>query len=104
MADACVSDTPLSSEESQIFEQLGYLADDFHPDAHACRLKLSLVTMDSKMECPWNIPAELDAYLSKLPHVSAVCRLTLTEEKVLLDACQSTQNREMSNEILVCFA
>jgi hypothetical protein len=28
---------------------------DFHPDAHACRLKLSLATMgfDTEMRCPW---------------------------------------------------
>ena len=43
-APMCVSDIPLSPAETQILYQLGNLSHDVHPDAHACRLKLSLET------------------------------------------------------------
>ena len=43
MVESCVSED-LSAEEQQIYDQLEFLGNDFHPDAHACRLKLSAVT------------------------------------------------------------
>ena len=54
MADACVSDTELTQEEAAIFAQLSLLGDDQHPDAHACRLKISLATLATTfLECDW---------------------------------------------------
>ena len=44
MAPCAVSDVPLSPDEAQIFECLGSLSHDVHPDAHACRLKIALET------------------------------------------------------------
>ena len=42
--------------QRQIFNQLEFLGNDYHPDAHACRLKLSVVTVglggDGSMTCP----------------------------------------------------
>lgn len=52
MAESCVSDTELSPTEAQIFAQLGLLKDDQHPDAHACRLKVSLATLASRDKMP----------------------------------------------------
>ena len=52
MAESCVSDTELSPTEAQIFAQLRLLKDDQHPDAHACRLKISLATLASRDKMP----------------------------------------------------
>ena len=61
MADSCVSDTALTAEEAQIFALLEWTMMDNDPNAHACRLKISLATSASKeiMECPWNLAEEL---------------------------------------------
>lgn len=47
----------------QVWEQLAYLGHDAHPDAHACRLRLSLATLGCQdaMPCPWALPTELAA-------------------------------------------
>jgi hypothetical protein len=98
VADSCVSDTKLSSEERQIFEQLQHLNGDKHPDAHACRLKLSLVTMGCQevMQCPWSVPDELSLYMEKRQYVSAGCRFTATEEHALLSSCDKGSLAENS--------
>jgi len=53
MVESCVSEE-LTPEELQIFSQLEFLGNDYHPDAHACRLKLSVVTigLGEGMRCP----------------------------------------------------
>ena len=88
MAPATVSDTPLTPEEQQIWDQLACLQTDFHPDAHACRLKLSLAMMgdNSVMACPWDMAAEMAQYCRKRAFVSAACRLTVPEETRILQA------------------
>ena len=90
MVDSCVSED-LTAEEQQIFNQLEFLGNDFHPDAHACRLKLSVVTVglgaESKMKCPWSIAEEMEAYTKKHGFVSSPCRLTTEEEMLLLQLC-----------------
>ena len=62
MVESCVSED-LTSEEAQIFNQLEFLGNDNHPDAHACRLKLSAVTVglgdSSAMKCPWSVFEEM---------------------------------------------
>ena len=49
--------------QAQIFNQLEFLGNDNHPDAHACRLKLSAVTVglgdSSAMKCPWSVFEEM---------------------------------------------
>lgn len=44
-------------------------------DAHACRLKISLVTANSEITCPWDLSYEMLQYVSKMSSVSAACRL-----------------------------
>ena len=55
---------------------------DTHPDAHACRVKLSLSLMGNEeyMHCPWDFKEEFKAYVQVFHHVSVSCRLTPTEE------------------------
>ena len=84
LADCCVSDTALSREESLILDALHQLHRDQSPDAHACRLKISLVTVNSDISPPWSIAAEMLQYVSKLNNVSAACRLSVDEELTLL--------------------
>lgn len=85
MVESCVSEE-LSAEELQIFNQLEFLGNDMHPDAHACRLKLSAVTvgLGGEMKCPWSIEEEMIEYVRKSDFVSSACRLTPQEELLLL--------------------
>lgn len=53
LCDSVASDVPLSPDEYSIFRALGETTDDRHPDAHAVRLKISLVTMQSGHKPPW---------------------------------------------------
>jgi len=66
LCETCMTDSDVSEEELNIFEQLQFLRNDKSPNAHAIRLKLSLVTMDTPaFNCDWNISQEMDGYLSK---------------------------------------
>jgi len=89
MAESCVSDTELSGVERTVFNQLRTLREDQHPDAHACRLRISLATLGSRehMAPEWSLEEELGAYVTKHASVSAACRLTMQEELELLDHC-----------------
>ena len=89
---------------------------DGHPDAHACRLKISLVSLtrsspvspdvasdslpdcvldclphqvmlDSPVSPGWDLSVEMASYVRKLQHVSANCRLSVDEELTLLSRC-----------------
>ena len=88
LVDSCVSDTALAPEERQIWQLLRGCANDMHPDAVACRLKLSLATVgcEDTMRCPWNVAAELTRYIGLRAFVSAACRLTPAEELQALEA------------------
>ena len=103
MVDSCVSEE-LSPEEQQIFNQLEFLGNDFHPDAHACRLKLSVVTVglgaDSTMKCPWSITEEMEEYVKKHGFVSSACRLTTEEEMLLLQLCSPNAQGRLSLTLL----
>jgi hypothetical protein len=88
LLEACDIDTDFTSEEKWVFGQLARAADDFHPDAHACRLRATLAVLHSDNEQPWQTHVELDQYLAKLPHVSAQCRLALEDELALLYHCK----------------
>lgn len=87
LADSCVKDTPLTAEEEQIIDLLGTIALDLHPDAHACRLKLSLVSLGAQdIKMPWDLVQEMCAYAIKHRRVSASCRLSVIDELTLLEA------------------
>jgi hypothetical protein len=58
LTDSVATDTALSPEGAAIFAALKFCGDDAHPDAHACRLKLSLVTADAGAELPWDVTYE----------------------------------------------
>ena len=60
---------------------------DSHPDATACRLKISVVVLDAPLKLPWDLSVEMADYLFRLEHVSADCLLTPEEELTLLKKC-----------------
>ena len=103
MVESCVSEE-LNAEELQIFNQLEFLGNDFHPDAHACRLKLSALTIglgaSSSMKCPWSVQEEMTEYVRKFSHVSSACRLTCEEEISLLHLCASSTRSRLSFELM----
>lgn len=90
--------------QQQIFNQLEFLGNDFHPDAHACRLKLSVATVglgaESTMRCPWRIADELEKYVQKHEQVSSSCRLTTEEELLLLQMCNPDGNEKISLDLM----
>lgn len=97
---SCVSDTDLLPEEAQIFNMLAAVNVDFHPDAHAVRLKMSLATMASSMACPWDPALQLECYVRKCRAVSAACRLTPEEELGLLEQyAQESRNPLLFNRL-----
>ena len=98
MVESCVSEE-LTPEELQIFNQLEFLGNDYHPDAHACRLKLSIVTIglgESAMKCPWSVEEEMSHYIEKHPYVSSACRLTPDEELLLLGLCRPSRGNNLA--------
>ena len=103
MVESCVSEE-LTPEEKQIFDQLEYLGNDMHPDAHACRLKLSVVTVglggDDSMRCPWSVTEEMEEYCKKHPFVSSACRLSTEEELLLLQLCTPSARDRLSLALL----
>ena len=86
LVDTVSSDTQLTDEESQILVRLGSTPDE-HPDAHACRLRISLVLLDSPVTLTWDLSRQMAKYIVKMPHVSADCRLRAEEELALLGLC-----------------
>lgn len=58
MVEGCVTDLPLGREEEGSLRWLGHLEHDHHPDAAACRLKLSLAAApcpDMSAVLPWDL-------------------------------------------------
>ena len=85
LADSIATDTKFSAEGTNFFGALKLANDDWHPDAHAIRLKTSLMTVDSGVKAPWDITIQLARHSVKLDRVSANCRLTDEEELQLLN-------------------
>ncbi|KAF1319029.1 hypothetical protein FI667_g13369, partial [Globisporangium splendens] len=83
----CNVDVKFTDEEKWIFDQLGKTLDDRHPNACACRIRLSLGLAYSDNKVPWKLKPELHDYLSAVTHVDAACRLTMEEEKEALANC-----------------
>ena len=86
LCDSIATDSKLSPEGTQILKAFAFAEDDFHPDSHAVRLKVSLVIIDSGSVLPWDLTIQLAEYIRKLPHVSATCRLPTQEELQLLES------------------
>ena len=102
MASCCVSDTPLSAEEAQIFNQFGALSHDVEPDAHAIRLKISLVTRCTAHGAHasarlWVLRDEYASYVRKFRYISALCRLSIAEELCLLSMVDTDQSPTLYN-------
>eukprot|EP00603_Paraphysomonas_imperforata_P014039 CAMPEP_0114478766 /NCGR_PEP_ID=MMETSP0104-20121206/16170_1 /TAXON_ID=37642 ORGANISM="Paraphysomonas imperforata, Strain PA2" /NCGR_SAMPLE_ID=MMETSP0104 /ASSEMBLY_ACC=CAM_ASM_000202 /LENGTH=200 /DNA_ID=CAMNT_0001653999 /DNA_START=121 /DNA_END=721 /DNA_ORIENTATION=+ len=85
LADSIATDTVLILK---IFKGFARTNDDWHPDAHACRLKISLVTIDSGSESPWDLTVECARHIIKLDSISSACRLAPEEELQLLETDQ----------------
>lgn len=75
LADSIATDTSFNTEGLEIFKNFIQANGDWHPDAHACRLKISLVTIDSGTASPWNLTVECAKYITKLEFLSSSCRL-----------------------------
>ena len=86
LADSIATDTKLNDEGSSLFKGLSEVMDDSHPDAHACRMKISLVVIDSGTELPWNLTEECARYIVKLDSVSCSCKLPPQEVLQLLES------------------
>ncbi|KAI9918712.1 hypothetical protein PsorP6_012156 [Peronosclerospora sorghi] len=84
----CNVDVKFTDEEKRIFDQLAKTLDDRHPNACACRIRLSLCIVYSDNKTPWKLNEELYDYLTTSKHVDASCRLNVEEEKEALMRCQ----------------
>lgn len=91
LVQSCISDTALSGEEQQIFEEICRI-EDCHPNAHAIRCKISLSTADSAMNPSWDKAQEIKHYINKQAHVSANCRLLPSEELMLMESLALTRS------------
>ena len=93
LADTIGTDTALTREEDNSLQFTTCLNTvdkvqknslDYHPDATAARLKISVVMLDAPLRLPWDLSVELGHYLFLLEHVSADCMLSAEEELSLL--------------------
>ncbi|CAI5722768.1 unnamed protein product [Hyaloperonospora brassicae] len=84
---ACNVDVKFTDEEKHVFDQLSKTLDDRHPDACACRIRLSLCITYSDNKAPWEMGGELHDYLTTSGHVEVSCKLTLEEEKEAIAQC-----------------
>ncbi|DAZ97871.1 TPA: LOW QUALITY PROTEIN: hypothetical protein N0F65_003298 [Lagenidium giganteum] len=83
----CNVDVKFTDEEKWVFDQISKTLDDRHPNACACRIKLTLGVVYSDNKIPWQLKNELYDYIAAVDHVDATCRLTLEEEKEALTHC-----------------
>ena len=85
LVETCNTDHELSQEEAQIWRSLSLLTEDGNVDAHAARLKIYLMTVDSpSLDPPWELKPSLEVYVLHRCALSASCRLSATEELLLL--------------------
>eukprot|EP00808_Paulinella_micropora_P006835 g75373.t1 len=94
LSDSVATDTKFTAQEQVIFEALKEAEDDYHPNAHACRAKISLVTMDSGSTLPWDLLTECYQLVVKQAHVTANCRMLPEEELQLLECDAVLRPRE----------
>lgn len=97
---SCHTDQPLSKEERYILSLIAESYDDAHPNAHACRLQLTILCLESgETTVPWAegveaknagkeedcVQKDLESYLNKYSHVSIECRLSEHGETILMN-------------------
>lgn len=73
MVEGCVTDLPLGDEEAASLRWLAHLEHDHHPDAVACRLKLSLAAApcpEMSAVLPWDIVEQVRRYRRKVAVVT----------------------------------
>jgi hypothetical protein len=85
LGDSIATDTDFDKEGKEIFGCFIQAAQDAHPDAHAVRLKISLVTNDSGSKPPWDLTKECANHSLKSDYVSCYCRLEPQEELQILE-------------------
>ncbi len=85
LCDSVATDTNFTDEGLVIYNSFAYAADDWHPDAHACRMKISLLTRESGAAPSWDLALECAWLASKLDCVSSECRLAPEEEFQIMD-------------------
>lgn len=88
---SCHTDQPLTNEENYILSLVAETFDDSHPNAHAVRLQLTIVCLESgAKQVPWAdqlkgrkggqdedpVAKDMESYLNKYSHVSIECRLS----------------------------
>lgn len=95
LVDSCMSDSVPSPEAANFWALIQHLYTEVHPNAHAIRLKLILVSQNAGYITTWNLEEELSNYISKLRNISTVCRLTIQEEFALLQ--QATKDYKLTN-------
>jgi thiol-disulfide isomerase/thioredoxin len=89
LVDTVATDTDFSNlkEELQAFKMLGSLTRDQNPNAHASRLKISVVMADSPVPTPWLLDLEMAELINKTGHLRSACQLSLNERLQLLEEC-----------------
>ena len=88
LANTIGTDVAFSEEENVIFSAFGQCNNDFHPDAHAVRLKIWSVMLDApSMSLFFNPTRIFSRYITTLSHVSAVCRIEVDDEFRLVEGC-----------------
>lgn len=67
LIDTVGTDASLTKEETNTlaFTTCERNSADAHPDAVACRLKISAVVLDAPLTLPWDVSVEMGAYLFK---------------------------------------
>lgn len=92
---SCITDVQLSAEAEQITQCFRLFSNNKHPDAIACRLKLMLAFECTPIRLPWSLVSEVERYACVRLHVSAACRLSLSEEHDLL--MRASESSELSD-------
>ena len=90
LLESCFIDTTFTIEEKWILNQFARTMSDLHPDAHACRIKLSLATGWSTYNPEWKLEVEFHKNLLKFDHVSSKCLLSLEEQHDVLQRCKES--------------
>eukprot|EP00966_Prymnesium_polylepis_P220650 5103669-Prymnesium_polylepis.1 len=85
LCGSCASDTPLTTEEAQLWALLADFEDDAEPEAHALRLKLQIATRCcAELPCPWDASTQLPLYIAKLDFIPPSCQLPAPIELQLM--------------------
>ena len=88
LIESCVCDNVLTPQEKQIYDVISTIKDDFHPDVHACRLKLYFVTYGCSDVMPYqfSVEKELLGYVTKIRLISSYCKLSPDEEIFVINS------------------